>query len=280
MTATCIGKHTDDPPLTTHGMLCARCHGRLARALADIVALYPTLAVVVMLSGNPSGGSRGKPGSRPPCNVDVIDLTDPRGETHAQIAGWTRIVIEERRLAAQPADIEQAARLLTIHLDWIAEQPWCDEALLEISNVAYRIRRACNDLPDPPIGTCPDVDPRGETDRCGGPLRWIDGYVQCSRCDGRWDSSSLIYLGRVSPINMWGSVPQIAEMVDASERTVRRWVSTGKVRKNTFGQVRHADVWHILQARSEPPAASVYSPDPMHLPADVPRRSQGVRPGP
>ena len=111
MTATCIGRHDDDPPLTTHGMLCTRCHGRLARALSDIVALYPTLAVVVMLSGNPSGGSRGKPGSRPPCNVDVIDLTDPRGETHAQIAGWTRIVIEERRLASQPADIEQAARL-------------------------------------------------------------------------------------------------------------------------------------------------------------------------
>ena len=263
MTATCIGKHTDDPPLTTHGMLCARCHGRLARALADIVALYPTLAVVVMLSGNPSGGSRGKPGSRPPCNVDVIDLTDPRGETHAQIAGWTRIVIEERRLAAQPADIEQAARLLTIHLDWIAEQPWADEALLEISNVAYRIRRACNDLPDPPIGTCPDVDPRGEHDVCGGPLRIVHVEhfggaasvgVKCARCGSQWGVEDLSHVGRVSPINVWGSVPQIAEMLDAPERTLRRWVANGTVRKNVFGQIRHADVWRILAEKKATPS--------------------------
>ena len=253
MTATCIGKHTDDPPLTTHGMLCARCHGRLARALADIVALYPTLAVVVMLSGNPSGGSRGKPGSRPPCNVDVIDLTDPRGETHAQIAGWTRIVIEERRLAAQTADIEQAARLLTIHLDWIAEQPWCDEALLEISNVAYRIRRACNDLPDPPIGTCPDIDPRGETDRCGGPLRWIDGStaVTCSRCGSNWDTDSLVYVGRVSPLALWGTVPDVARMLDMPERTLRHWVATGALRRNSLGQVKHGDVWHVLAEKRQ-----------------------------
>ena len=253
MTATCIGRHDDDPPLATHGMLCARCHGRLARALADIVALYPTLAVVVMLSGNPSGGSRGKPGSRPPCNVDVIDLTDPRGETHAQIAGWTRIVIEERRLAAQPADIEQAARLLTIHLDWIAEQPWADEALLEISNVAYRIRRACNDLPDPPIGTCPDIDPRGETDRCGGPLRWIDGStaVTCSRCGSNWDTDSLVYVGRVSPLALWGTVPDVARMLDMPERTLRHWVATGALRRNSLGQVKHGDVWHVLAEKRQ-----------------------------
>ena len=252
MTATCIGKHTDDPPLTTHGMLCARCHGRLARALADIVALYPTLAVVVMLSGNPSGGSRGKPGSRPPCNVDVIDLTDPRGETHAQIAGWTRIVIEERRLAAQPADIEQAARLLTIHLDWIAEQPWADEALLEISNVAYRIRRACNDLPDPPIGTCPDIDPRGETDRCGGPLRWIEGTtaVQCGRCGSHWAEADLPHILRVVQPTRRFPVERdwVAARYGVTDGQLRTWVWRGQVR--TFGD-RQVDLFDVLARITE-----------------------------
>ena len=251
MTATCIGKHTDDPPLTTHGMLCARCHGRLARCLADIVALYPTLAVVVMLSGNPSGGSRGKPGSRPPCNVDVIDLTDPRGETHAQIAGWTRIVIEERRLAAQPADIEQAARLLTIHLDWIAEQPWCDEALLEISNVAYRIRRACNDLPDPPIGTCPDIDPRGETERCGGPLRWIDGStaVTCSRCGSSWSETDLPHILRVvEPTRRFPvSRDWVAMTYGVAAGTLRQWIRRGHVRTYSDEQVDLFDVLTRVQ---------------------------------
>jgi hypothetical protein len=200
---------------------------------------------------NGNGGSRGKPGSRPPCNVDVIDLTDPRGETHAQIAGWTRIVIEERRLAAQPADIEQAARLLTIHLDWIAEQPWCDEALLEISNVAYRIRRACNDLPDPPIGTCPDIDPRGETDRCGGPLRWIDGStaVTCSRCGSSWSEADLPHILRVvEPTRKFPvSRDWVAMTYGVAAGTLRQWVRRGHVRTYSDEQVDLFDVLTRVQ---------------------------------
>lgn len=267
MTTTCIAAHPNDPPLALPGLrLCGHHHGRLARSIEDVRTLWPVLAVVVALGNAAAGGSHhGKPGSRPPCRIDVLDITDPRGITHAQVVGWARIVIEERNLSARPTDIEQAARLLATHMDWLAAQPWVDECLAELGDASYRIRRACNDLPDPPIGRCPDVDPMGEQDACGGPLRITRAEhfgdvsaldVRCARCGSRWGVNDLVHVGRVSPLDVWGTVPQVAEMLDAPERTVRRWVSLGQIRKNAAGQVRHADVWHILAGKKRPPAAS------------------------
>ena len=61
---TCVGAHdTEDPPLAHHGLLCSRCHGRLARALADIVALWPLLDELLIPGSNGHGGTRGKPGA-------------------------------------------------------------------------------------------------------------------------------------------------------------------------------------------------------------------------
>ena len=254
-TALCVGTHHGQRPQPDIGLLCAKCAGRLRRDLADIILLWTLLDDLLIPGGRGGGHHAGKPGSRPACDLDVADLRDPRGVVHAEITGWARIVIEERRLSASPADAEQATRLLQTHLDWVAAQPWVDEAAGEIRDAAHRIRVACHDLPDPPIGRCPDIDPRGESDTCGGPLRWVDGStaVACARCQSRWGVEDLAHVGRVSPINVWGTVPQIAEMLDAPERTVRRWVAIGKVRRNVFGQVRHADVWRILAEKKSDP---------------------------
>ena len=251
MTATCIGKHTDDPPLTTHGMLCRRCHGRLARALADIVALYPLLDELLIPGSNGNGGARGKPGSRPACDLDVADLRDTRGTVHAEVSGWARIVIEERQLVARPLDVDQAARLLAIHIDWISEQPWADDALSELHDAAYAIRRACRDLPDPPIGTCPDIDPRGETDRCGGPLRWIDGStaVTCSRCGSSWSETDLPHILRVvEPTRKFPvSRDWVAMTYGVASGTLRQWIRRGHVRTYSDEQVDLFDVLTRVQ---------------------------------
>lgn len=251
MTATCIGRHDDDPPLTTHGMLCARCHGRLARALADIVALYPLLDELLIPGSNGHGGTRGKPGSRPACDLDVADLRDTRGTVHAEVSGWARIVIEERQLAARPLDVDQAARLLAIHIDWISEQPWADEALAELHDAAFAIRRACRDLPDPPIGTCPDIDPRGETDRCGGPLRWIDGStaVTCSRCSSSWSEADLPHILRVvEPTRKFPvSRDWVAMTYGVAAGTLRQWIRRGHVRTYSDEQVDLFDVLTRVQ---------------------------------
>ena len=247
MSACIHPRHGATPPLPADGlMLCERCLARLRTDLAAIVSLWGLLAEMVTPgNGGSSGAAAGKPGSRPPCSLDILDITDPRGAVCQQIGGWARMVIEERQLAAAPADAEQAARLLTIHADWVAAQPWADEACAEIHDAAYAIRRACKDLPDRPVGTCPDIDPRGESDRCGGPLRWIDGStaVRCARCGSSWRADDLVNVGRVSPLNLWESVPNVAVMLDMSERTLRHWVLTGKVKRNSLGQVSHADAW-------------------------------------
>jgi hypothetical protein len=39
-------------------------------------------------------------------------------------------------------------------------------------------------------------------------------------------------------------------MLDLPERTVRRWAATGKIRRNGYGQVSHADVWRHAHADS------------------------------
>jgi len=255
MTTTCIAAHPDDPPLALPGLrLCQRHHGRLARDLADIT-LHWSLLSELHEPGRGGTGHHGKRADPPaPVNLDVADITDPRTSQVIAAMGWAQIVVEERRLAVAPSDVAEAAALLARHIEWVAAQDWADEACDEIGQAARMLRHITGDSPEPPLGKCPDIDPRGEADRCGGPMRWADGTlsVVCGRCGSSWDEGSLIYIGRVSPMNMWGTIPQIAEMLDAPERTVRRWVAVGKVRRNTFGQVKHADVWRILTERSDP----------------------------
>ena len=254
---TCVGAHDTDPPLAHHGLLCGRCHGRLARALSDIATLYPLLEDLLIPGSVNGGGTRGKPGSRPACDLDVADLRDARGTVHAEVSGWARIVIEERQLAARPLDVEQSARLLTIHLDWISEQPWVDEALVEIGDAAWMIRRVCHDLPEPPIGTCPDVDPRGQADVCGGPLRiHSDAQVSvvCARCGSQWGVADLPLILRAVQVSRKFPVPRlwVADRYNVAPGTLRQWIRRGHVRTYSDEQV---DLFDVLTRVQDTPGA-------------------------
>ncbi len=117
---TCIHpRHGEEPPLADDGlMLCRHCLGRLNRALSDIVTLWPLLAEMITPGIVGGTGASGKPGSRPPCDLDVADITDPRSTTSQQLTSWAALVIEERHLSQRTSlDGEQAARLLTVHAD-------------------------------------------------------------------------------------------------------------------------------------------------------------------
>lgn len=252
---TCIAAHPNDPPLALDGLrLCRHHHSRLARDLADIITCWSLLSEL----HEPSRGGTGHHGKRAdppaPVNIDVTDVTDPRTSSVIAAMGWAQIVVEERRLAVAPSDVADAAALLTRHIEWVAAQDWADEACDEIGQAARTLRHITGDMPERPIGTCRAPDIRDPSQDCGGPLRWIDGTlsVVCSRCGDTWHMDSLIHLGRVSPLNLHGTVPHIAELLDVPERTVRHWVATGRVARNSFGLVRHADVWHILVQRNGP----------------------------
>lgn len=252
--STCIHpRHGTEPPLVAASlMLCERCLTILQTDLRAIVSLWPLLAEFATPgNGGSSGGAAGKPGSRPPCNVDILDITDARGVIAQSIGGWARMVIEQRQLSASPADAEQAARLLTIHADWVAAQPWADEACAEIHDAAYAIRRVCKDLPDRPVGTCPDIDPRGETDTCGGPLRWVDGSiaVRCARCGSAWAEADLPHLLRVVKPHAKFPVPRewVAARYAIDPATLRQWVRRGHVKTYSDEQVELFDVLRRAQ---------------------------------
>lgn len=250
MTLTCIHpRHGAEPPIAGEPMLlCLPCYRRLTRDLEDIIALWPLLADMIA-PGSSSGGGGGssKPGSRPPCDLDIVDITHRAGLTSAQLISWSALVIEERQLATRTiGDGDQAARLLSIHAEWLACQPFADEACDEISKAAHRIRRACKDLPDPPLGKCPDIDPRGEQDTCGGPLRWIDGStaVACTRCGSTWAEADLPHILRVVSPDRRFPVPRAWASVtyNVAPATLRQWIRRGHVRTYSDEQVELFDV--------------------------------------
>ena len=263
MTATCIAGHDDDPPLALPGLrLCRHHHGRLARDLADIVTCWSLLAELHEPGRGTSGhGKRADPPA--PVNLDVADITDPRGQTHAQIAGWARIVIEERRLADRPLDTEQAARLLAVHADWVAAQPWADEALLEIGQAAHRIRRACRDLePRWIVGTCAMPGPDGM--ECGGALQVEIQHTQnwdadrdpydrrsgvrlvCQVCRDTWTEADLD--GYMVVNDVWLPIDDAAYQLGVTRRTLNRHAAAGRIRRRR-GMVLWSDARSVVQDR-------------------------------
>ena len=249
MTTTCIAAHDDDPPLALPGLrLCQRHHGRLARDLTDIVTCWSLLAELHE-PGRGTGGGHGKHADPPaPVNLDVADITDPRTSQVIAAMGWARIVVEDRRLAVLPSDVAECAGLLTRHLEWVAAQDWADEACDEISAAARTLRWATGDNPDAPLGTCPDIDPRGEQDRCGGPLRWVEGTtaVRCGRCGSHWAEADLPHILRVVQPTRRFPVERdwVCWRYGVTDGQLRTWVWRGQVR--TFGD-RQVDLFDVLQ---------------------------------
>ena len=250
-------------------VICTSCTAKIRRDLDTVGRLRAQLDPTPGRTGS-AGRASGKPGSRPPANLTIIAMADIRsrfrltddGEADpdnvtnvdADLLTEARLVIEARRLNPPMRDVSDSLRILNIHLDWICSSDRVDEFAAVLAGCAQALRSVLRDWPDPAIGKCPDIDPRGESDTCGGPLRWHDGSVAviCGRCGSRWRSDDLVNVGRVSPLNLWESVPHVAAMLDMSERTLRHWVMGGRVKRNSLGHVRHADVWRILAEKNDP----------------------------
>lgn len=251
---------------------CDTCTDRMRRHLDDIGKARR------MLDPRPAsktGGGKapGKPGSRPPVDLTVVAMTDRRtlreydddGEhgpddvvaVDRELAGLARMCIQERHLSTPVADAFDAIRVVHLSLDWLTRHPAVDEHAAILADCAAALRAHLRDWPERPLGRCPQPDPAGLSDRCGGPLRWQETVawssgdlaaieVRCARCGDVWGADDLRYLGRVSALPLWDTVPRVAEMVGMSERTLRHWVMRGKVRRDAFGRVRHAQVWQML----------------------------------
>lgn len=253
-----VGNGKDRHPcgtLSEPGLLVCKRHRRqLGNDLAAISGLWSLLPVFIQ-PGAGTSGTHGKPGSRPPINLDVADILDPRGTVHQQLTSWARVVIEDRQLAARSLNADQAARLLAVHADWLAAQLFADEALAEIHDCAHRVRLVCGDLSHRwVVGTCSMPGPDG--DDCGGDLqvvvqhidRWDadrDDYdkrlrvdLVCRICGDTWTEADLD--GYMSVNDVWLPIDDAAYQLGVTRRTLDRHAANGTIRRKR-GMVSWSD---------------------------------------
>lgn len=268
-------------------VLCTRCTER-ARDHLDRIGRARRMLDPRPGRTGASGKAAGKPGSRPPANLTVLAITDRR--TRRIVAGWhdtecgdeactdraagrecadpahrqdtaddvacvdhelvmlARMCRDERHLAAALADVFDAIRMLRLSLDWLVRHPAADEHVAILADCAGALAVALRDRPEPALARCPEADGDGD---CGGPMRWDADVVRCGKCGSAWTIDDLRTFSRVAPLDVWGSIPAVADLLGMHERTLRRWVSSGQVRRDAFGRVHHGQAFAVRQTRRE-----------------------------
>lgn len=233
MTATCVICTSERE--ATYGLLCTAHFERLASMLREVeleaclLDARPSMAVRTGWGGGSLASERSpvrldvlvhtdrrsRPaGSRypgpacPSCWHDSctdirawIDAFDARATETLSILdvlhSWARLVREERALTAPHAPTIGSERdLLTRQLEWLADQPFIDEAYADVRNLLGQLKGTNGTADEKPVGRCylPATD--GKEPICNGPI-WVDviaGQAHCGRCRQTWDGPQLALL--------------------------------------------------------------------------------------
>lgn len=108
--------------------------------------------------------------------------------------GWAHLVREERNLTPpRHVTVSGERDTLTRHLDWLAGQPFIDDAYAEIRELAATLKVLNGTQDDKPVGRC--YLPK-DVGICNGPI-WVDdaaGHAHCGRCAQTWDGPQLALL--------------------------------------------------------------------------------------
>jgi hypothetical protein len=196
------------PHRADEGYLCLRHLQRFADVLRDIedeaslLDARPSMQVVAGRSGSLKS-------ERAPAVLDVIVANDPRRgavdysdpwalDDTASVLGtlhdWARVVREERQLSpAEQITITGERDCLTRNLNWIAAQPWCDDALDELTALLGQLQNTNHTAAAKPLARCHLSADEGQ---CGGAIRvnWEDGYAHCGKCRATWTGEELAAL--------------------------------------------------------------------------------------
>lgn len=120
----------------------------------------------------------------------------PPLSTAAVLAGWARIVIDDRPLSGLPGlwTVPTLARLLHTHLDWCCAQPWIPDMADELrtlhSQLRSATRAATGEYRPRPVGACHAPAPEDAARECGGPL-WsprVGSVISCGWCGARYEA--------------------------------------------------------------------------------------------
>ena len=260
----------------SQGHICAKCAHGIRSDLNAILHLTAQAHAQTIPRQGTGNGARSVPGSKPPLDVTALDPElvlvrlvpdDESSEVPMLVLleDWERIIREDRGLVpyglASEARLAQAGALhaqnytapLTLigvigflqhHHEWVCSEPSFDIA--EYARQVRLCRKAVArwDMTSEPPGwrvPCPTVTDDGE---CGQIVKIQRGHehAYCKRCERSWDVAHLIAVaGRDADV--WVDVEAAATLAGVHERTIRKWVQRGNVRKR--GQlVRVLDIKH------------------------------------
>lgn len=211
-----------------------------------------------LLTATGESSGRSVADSKPPLRVAAI----LSGDTEEYICGWAADVIHTSRTLGLP----EASRLLARHVFALA----CHDAIVDIYRELHQAAHDCREvIPDDRwndeerdkraaiLGRCPQPDPRGERDACGGPLRWRTPAwashvsddlaaieVECARCKDVWGMADLPHILRVVQPRRRFPVPRawVCKRYRINPSTLRQWIYRGQVRTYSDEQVELFDV--------------------------------------
>ena len=227
------------PHQAVHGFLCESHFQRFGQNLRDVELEATYLDARPSMQQRMDAGGGSLASERAPARLDVLVHTDHRRGTgmsetddDANAAGhtlpildvlhsWARVVREERGLTERATEVRMPdggpsawapsavtitgeRDLLTRHLEWIAAQPWCDEAYTDVRQLLSQLRIANHHQPDRPYSHCPvlvdgeschgqvwihdELQPvwRRYTDRCSKTWEQAPGSAVCDTCGANW----------------------------------------------------------------------------------------------
>jgi hypothetical protein len=193
-------------------MICNRCYNKLFELLDDIRAGYRALDCTPRSTGGDGSGPLGF-GSKPPADLHVICMLDPRSSGAAQewtggdgkvhhephnpplsvfgaLHAWVAWIAGERGLSGSlPGDVPELTHWLARHLDWLVRRPEVREFNLALRRLDGQLKLVTQG----PAGSswicrCP---------HCGHKLRPPnrDGEVRCPPCNRVWPRERWVELG-------------------------------------------------------------------------------------
>jgi hypothetical protein len=238
----------------TIGRICWRHHDALADLLdptqhgtrynperPDDPRVLPSIpAMYAMLDASPRTGpavigSSSAFGSRPPADLHVIALRDPRSactgpapDDDGLTGPWSTLAtlatlaerVDRRDIHGnrihppRHPSVPTLARWLHLQLDWLCHQTWIDEVWTDLRTLSAQLRGAIGDAPARPVGACRTrVDDDGhETPNgpwsCGWPLHMptlpprapddppVLPVLRCGSCGHRYTGAELAQLGQ------------------------------------------------------------------------------------